>query len=150
MNIVLDSNLLLLLVVGLASRDYIAGHRRLQAYSIEDFRLLQNILSTADKIVVTPNILTETSNLVGYISEPARTRIYILLKALVEEAIEEQYVESKLVVARDEFPRIVLTDAAILEMATASHTLLTVDRDLYLSALKQGLKAENFNHLRAL
>lgn len=64
--------------------------------------------------------------------------------------MEERHVESRQAVARDEFLRIGLTDAAILEMATASHTLLTVDLDLYLTALNRGLKAENFNHLRDL
>lgn len=149
MNIILDANLLLLLIVGLASQDYIATHRRLQSYTVEDFILLQRILAAA-KVVVTPNILTEASNLAGYVAEPARTRIYRVLKALVEGGMEERHVESRQAVARDEFLRIGLTDAAILEMATASHTLLTVDLDLYLTALNRGLKAENFNHLRDL
>ena len=152
MIIVLDSNLLLLFVVGLASQGYIAAHKRLQAYSTDDFVLLQRILSAARKVVVTPNILTETSNLAGQIAEPARTHIYRVLKALVEDAlaVEEQYVESRQAVARDEFTRIGLTDSAILEITTVSHTLLTVDLDLYLAALKQGYKAENFNYLRNL
>jgi hypothetical protein len=148
--IILDSNLLLLFVVGLASQDYIAVHCRLRSYSTEDFILLRRILSAATRVVVTPNILTETSNLAGYVAEPARTRIYRVLKALIEDAIEEQYVESKQAVAQGEFARIGLADSAILEIATASHTLLTVDLNLYLAALSRGLKAENFNHLRGL
>jgi hypothetical protein len=149
MNIVLDSNLLLL-VVWLASQAYVAAHRRLRLFSVEDFRLLHGILSSADHIVVTPNVLTETSNLSGYIGEPARTRIYLVLKALVGGTIEESHVASKQAVAREEFARIGLTDYAILQIATASHTLLTVDLDLYLAALRQGYKAENFHHLRAV
>jgi hypothetical protein len=149
MTIILDANLLLLLAVGIASRSYIGTHRRLQAYAPEDFILLQNLLSQASKILVTPNILTEASNLAGYIAEPARGRVYHALRTLVNEAVEERYVESKEAVARDEFVRIGLTDCAILQMPKSTCVVLTSDLDLYLAALRAGFQAENFNHLRA-
>ena len=96
MIIILDACLLLLLVVGTASLDYIAKHRRLRAYTATDFILLGQMLSRATKVIVTPNTLTETSNLAGYIAEPARTHIYEVLRALVDAAeTEEQYVVSK-------------------------------------------------------
>jgi len=149
--IILDACLLLLLVVGTASLDYIAKHRRLRAYTATDFILLGQMLSRATKVIVTPNTLTETSNLAGYIAEPARTHIYEVLRALVEAAeTEEQYVVSKVAAAHTEFVRLGLTDSALLQLATESHTLLTVDLDLYLAALKQGLKAENFTYHRDL
>jgi hypothetical protein len=147
--IILDANLLLLLVVGATSRDYIAKHRRLSAYTEADFDLLGKVLATDSKIVVTPNILTETSNLIRYIANPARTQIYRVFRTLVQ-ATEEQYLESRQVVSREEFIRLGLTDSAMLEMATASHILLTADLALYLAALRQGLQAQNFNHLRDL
>jgi hypothetical protein len=125
-------------------------HRRLRNHSIEDFVLLEMILSSENRIVVTPNILTETPNLAGYVAEPARMRIYQMLGALMDGPLEEQYMMSKQAVARDEFLCIGLTDSAILEMATSSHVLLAVDLDLYLAARRHGIKAENFNRLRAL
>src|ERR1700674_3017507 len=63
MIIILDSNLLLLFIVGTASRDYISKHKRLQAYRDVDFTLLTQMLAAAPKIVLTPNTLTEVSNL---------------------------------------------------------------------------------------
>jgi hypothetical protein len=149
MVIILDAHLLLLLIVGMTSRTYIGMHRRLQDYADDDFTLLTRLLSLASKIVVTPNILTETSNLAGYIAEPARTRIYETFRALVaSDCTEEQYAQSKLTVTASEFTRIGLTDVGMMHIATPSHTLLTADLDLYLAALKRGLKAENFNHHR--
>jgi hypothetical protein len=149
MTIILDAHLLLLLIVGTASRTYISMHRRLQDYNDSDFTLLTNLLSAASKILVTPNILTETSNLAGYIGDPARTHIYQTFRALVgADETEEQYAESKLAVTRREFTRIGLTDSTMLHIATASCVLLTADLDLYLAALNDGLKAENFNHHR--
>jgi hypothetical protein len=149
MNVIIDANLLLLLAVGIASQDYIGVHRRLRAYRVEDFGLLSDLLARASKVLVTPNILTEASNLAGYIAEPARGRIYLALKTLVGEAVEERYVESKEAVARDEFIRIGLTDCAILQMPKSSCAVLTADLDLYLAALRAGFQALNFNHLRA-
>ena len=108
--IILDAHLLLLLIVGTTSRDYIAAHRRLRAYTAADFTLLTRLLTAAAKIVVTPNTLTETSNLVAYIAEPARTRIYQTFRAIVAaDGTEERYAESKVAVNRKEFERIGLT-----------------------------------------
>jgi hypothetical protein len=145
-NIILDANLLLLLLVGLASPVYIARHRRLRAYSEPDFELLKELLAPASKIVVTPNTLTETSNLAGQIAEPARSHIYAEFRALFGNAlIEERYLEAKVVVQRTEFTQLGLTDCTLLDLLKEPHTLLTADLDLFVAASKQGLRAENFN-----
>lgn len=150
MVIILDAQLLLLLIVGTASRHYIKTHRRLQAYTEDDFILLTRLLSQAVKIVVTPNILTEASNLAGYIAEPARTHIYEAFRAVVAAAdTEEQYAQSKLVVTGPEFTRIGLTDTGILQITTPSRMLLTADLGLYLAGSRLGLNVENFNHHRS-
>lgn len=67
---VLDANLLVLLVVGLASPEHIAIHKRLGEYSKVDFDLLTQLLADASRIVVTPNTLTEAVNLSAHIDEP--------------------------------------------------------------------------------
>lgn len=151
MTIILDANLLLLLVVGSADRSFITKHKRLRSYTDEDFDLLRLFLSRASSIIVTPNALTEASNLAGYISDPARTTIYQMFRAIVQTPTCIEFaVESKLAVSRTEFIRLGLTDSVLLHLATDSHTLLTADVDLYLAAIAQGLKAENFNHYRNL
>jgi hypothetical protein len=151
MIIILDAQLLLLLLVGMTSRDYIAVHRRLKAYTDADFTLLTQLLDAASKLVVTPNTLTETSNLAGYIAEPARTRIYQAFRAVVAaDGTEERYAESKVAVNRMEFERIGLTDSCLLHIANAPHMLLTADLNLYLAASAQGLQVQNFNYLRGL
>jgi hypothetical protein len=59
----IDSNLLLLLIVGSTSRAYITKHQRLKAYTAEDFDKLASVIGCYDKIVLLPHTLTETSNL---------------------------------------------------------------------------------------
>jgi hypothetical protein len=90
--------------IGLQS---IAMHKRLTAYIYNDLLLLLNLLSKAKKIVVTPNTLTETSNLAAHISEPARSHIYQVFKAIIAgPKVAERYVESNVAAARPEFFRL--------------------------------------------
>lgn len=151
MTIVLDAQLIVLFAVGMASRDYIGRHRRLKGYTEVDFDLLRQILSHATKIVLTPNTLTEASNLAGYIAEPARSHIYGFFRVLIDSDVaEELYLESSLAAAHGKLARLGLTDCVLLNTVTAKDTLLTADLELYLSAVSQGSKAVNFNHLRQL
>ncbi len=148
-SVAVDSNLLLLLVVGLTSRDYIVKHKRLQAFLPEDFDLLADELGAASKIVVTPNTLSETSNLIDHIGEPARSRIYQVLRSLLwAPATSEILVSSAVAAERAELPLLGLTDCALLEICAGGVPLVTVDLQLYLAALRKGFKALNFNHLR--
>ena len=61
-----DANLLVLLVVGTVQRSLIGRHPRLKAYIADDFDVLVKLLDTGEKIYVTPNTLTETSNLLPF------------------------------------------------------------------------------------
>jgi hypothetical protein len=148
-SVVLDSNLLLLLIVGIADRTYIRKHRRLQAYSEDDFDLLRRLIGPMSAIIVTPNVLTETSNFAQQIAEPARTRIATAFTALLD-GLDEQYVPSKRAAAQPEFLRLWLTDSGILDRMTEENILLTADLSLYLAAERRGHKAINFNHQRDL
>lgn len=146
--VVVDSNLLLLLVVGLAGEKYISKHKRLAAYTVEDYQLLIQSISGVERVIVTPNTLTETSNLLGYVAEPDRSYLFHVFRELIGSA-EEKYYESGQSSRRPEFPRLGLTDSAILEAVSDANPLLTADLDLYLAALANGGKAVNFNHMRA-
>ena len=86
--IILDSNLLVLLIVGLTDPKLIYKHKRTKSYEKEDFELLVNILSNYDQVVVTPHILTETSNLVSQIGEPTMSLLRKTLLALLKEQKE--------------------------------------------------------------
>jgi hypothetical protein len=73
--IALDANLLVLLVVGLTKLNYIATHKRLKTYTIDDYTLLTELIAASAGMVVTPNVLSEASNLLRQIGEPARSEI---------------------------------------------------------------------------
>lgn len=151
-SVAVDSNLLLLLVVGSTSRDLVLKHKRLNAYRREDFDLLISTLSRATEIVVTPNTLSETSNLIDHIDDPVRSQIYRKLTALLSlPDTRELYIESSLATKRSELPRLGLTDCALLEAFSRGVNLVTVDLQLYLVAASMDpSRALNFNHVRDL
>lgn len=149
LSVAIDSNLLLLLVVGMTSRDYVEKHKRLKAFTSDDYDLLQNQLRVATEIVVTPNTLTETSNFIDHMADPARSRIYDTLRQLLRlPETKEICVSSASAVEQSELPRLGLTDCVLLDVCSTGILLVTVDIHLYLAALNRGEKVLNFNYLR--
>ena len=146
----IDANLLLLLIVGSVGRDLIAKHRRLRRFTVEDFDRLINLLDRVEQVLVTPNTLTETSNLLAQHGDPERSRFFDRLWFIIQES-KEIVVASTVASRNNAFKRLGLTDAALLEVATAETPLVTVDLDLYLAALAKGQDAAvNFTHLQNL
>ena len=145
-----DANLLLLLVVGSTDQALIRRHRRLQVFNADDYELLVDLLSTYQQVLVTPNTLTETSNLLGQHGEPQRSRFFDTFRSLIE--INKEIVVTSLEASRNaSFKRLGLTDAALLEVVTADTPLVTVDLDLYVAALaKAPSAAVNFTHIQHL
>ena len=147
----IDASLLVLLVVGSVGRELVAKHRRLRgAYTAEDYDILVDLISPVDRVFVTPNTLTETSNLLAHHAEPERSQLFERLRTLIQES-EEIVVASEDASSNSAFGRLGLTDAALLELITTESPLLTADLDLYLAALAKGNEAAlNFTHHRNL
>lgn len=132
--VVVDANLLVLLVVGSASKDYIAKHRRLRDYTVDDFELLGLIISEFSDLILLPHILSEVSSLARKIDNPARADVQRAFRTLITTAVELP-IQSILGAQRDEFEQLGLTDAVILHLCNMSvhgisPTLLTVDTSL--------------------
>jgi len=145
--IALDTNLLVLWIIGAVERDQIGKHKRLRSYAIADFDLLIDYLSEKE-VVLTPNALTEVSNLArqGF-SEPRKTDIAKEIAALVFTH-GEVFIPSRQAVAIPEYSRLGLADSVWLEIADMETEILTVDAKLYIAALERALPSTNFNHLR--
>lgn len=146
--LLLDSHLVLLLCVGSAGAGKIHRHKRLRDFDQTDFELLVDRIGRFDQLVITPNIATETSNLLRFgVHDEA------LQQALAEAlaAWSEAYVPSRIAAQHRSYPRLGISDAAMLVHLSQSDDLLllTADLDLYLAALRNGLAVENFNHTRS-
>jgi hypothetical protein len=145
--VAIDANLLVLFIVGTTSAEYIAKHKRCAVFEQSDFELLVAVLFEAAEIILTPNTLTEASNLLRQIGEPARTEVCSVFQAYIRNATE-RHVESRRAAKRSEFIRLGLADAALLEIQEDDVVILTTDLDLYLSACRNGRLALNFFHLK--
>lgn len=147
--ILVDSNLLLLYLVGGFDRTAIAGFKRLQAYEVADYDLLCRLLSYFDRIIVTPNILTEVSNLAGHLRQDVREAFFMWLAVrLATSEVAERYIESNRASARTDFRRLGLTDMAIGVVAASNVPVLTDDVNLYLHLTAHKADVLNFNHIR--
>jgi hypothetical protein len=145
--VALDANLLVLLVVGLAKPTYISVHKRLKEYETADFNLLRKLLSEAGSVVVTPHALSEASNLLRQIREPARSEIGFAFRNLIKNTTEI-FIASAEASSRKEFFRIGLSDSALLEVSKKDIVMLSVDLDLCVAAESAGYQVVNFNHVR--
>ncbi len=146
-SVILDTNVLLLWLVGQIEPSKVGSHRRLSEFSLLDLYNLDELLRAFPYHLTLPNILTETSNLIGsgnqVICQGAAEAL-----AVYCDRIAEQYVPSSDVVSSPAYARLGLTDSAIALAATKGATVVTIDHDLYGQLLKDGLKSLNLLHNR--
>ena len=133
-SVLIDSNLLVLLLVGRVGPEIILRHRRLAGYEPSDFTALEELIGEYERVLVTPNTLTEASNLLALHGQPERQDLLNELGTLIADA-EEIFVTSATAAARPDFGRFGLTDAVLLEAASANSPVLTVDQPLFAAAL---------------
>lgn len=145
--ILVDTNILLLFFLGSFDPSQIPRYDRTAQFTAEDYDTLLALLQRFDKIVTTPNILTEVNSLSGQIKEPARTSYFAKLAEGIH-VIEEHYVESREAASTERFAKMGLTDAGILRLAKDKYLVLTDDFPLSQYLQKVGVDVINFNHIR--
>lgn len=145
--VLLDTNILLLLIVGSLNKDYIAKHKRLSDYCAKDFEALSMIINKFQRIITTPNILTETGNLLKHSHGNNISDLFDMLAMLVAKS-EEQYIKSNEIILKKEFSKFGLCDTAALEVAKDGYLFITDDFDLYAKASSKKIKTVNFNQIR--
>ncbi len=147
--IAVDTNLMLLLVVGRTRRDFITKHKRLRSYTESDFDLVAQLLKNVDTLLTTPNVLTEVSNLlVQGVLEPLRTQLLATFSLFVT-AMAEQYHPSRSSVDDDSFHKLGLADATWLCVLDTDAVLITDDSDLTWQAEARGISVLNLDALRS-
>lgn len=145
--LLVDTNLLLLLFVGTASRSCIAAHRRARIHTIDDFVLLKLRIGDAAIFVATPNVLVETAYLIRQFDQ---ARLAPVLEAFrcFAEAATETYASSADAVGSVDFDRLPLNDVSIPNAREPDVTLITDDLHLYRTSAMSGRKVLNFSHER--
>lgn len=147
--VLLDTNLFVLLIIGLVDREKIPSHKRTNNYTPDDFDLLVYVLDRFQKIVVTPHILAETSNLMDTFTRQMKALPFRCLKSIIERiTFLEVHLPAIQVCQLSGFERFGLSDAALVEVAREEYLILTDDLGLMNFALSQSVDVVNFNHIR--
>lgn len=147
--VLVDTNILVLLFIGLTNRDRIEKFKRTQQFIAADYDTLTKLLEGFAQIVVTPNVLTEVNSLLNQLSGPERGKCLALFGRGIA-GFDEQYVMSREIAAQDMFVRLGLTDAGIVEAAKGRYLVLTDDLRLAVQLQTVGVDTVNFNNIRPL
>jgi hypothetical protein len=144
----LDTNILLLYFVGIVDENLVSRFKRTaNRYCVEDYYLLCNLLPYFSKIVTTPHILTEVSNLAGQLSGRVKEEFFLRFANGIS-LFDEHYTCSADIAGTSAFIKFGLTDAGIVYLKT--HLVLTEDASLAWYLQSQGIDVINFNHIRSL
>ncbi len=147
--ILLDTNILMMYFVGAFRREIIPIFKRTQTFTIEDYYTLLNIISYFEKVVTTPNILTEVSNLLGQLAEHLKLGCFENFASGIT-GLDEHYLPSIDIAKTEEFKRFGITDAGILSLARDKYLVLTDDFRLSQYLQTKGVDVLNFNNIRVI
>jgi hypothetical protein len=145
--LLIDTNLLLLYVVGAYDPGSIPRHKRTDKFVAADYGLLLNIYERFERVVTTPHILTETNNLVGQAPEHLKRGIMRVF-SVVAARLSEAYTPARVLAEEESFVRFGIADCAVLHEARGKHLVLTDDFRLSQVLQHQGTDAINFKQLR--
>lgn len=140
----IDTNLLVLLILGGSDQNLIGSHKRLRNFNLEDFKGLEMVLSDATGFVTLPYILAECSNLIG-IGKNAPPAAVILFERFVRKA-DEIATKSEEVVQHQYFRSFGLTDSAIIYLVRDRVHVVTVDHALHGVLVDLGIRSTNLRH----
>lgn len=144
--VLLDTNLLVLLAIGIYRPNRVATFKRTKKYTSEDFSLVDRIVGSFDRRITTPHILTEAHSLARQLPEAEHSGVAAVFRHLIEEMFEV-HVPAVEAAATKVYPRLGLTDSAIIE-ASAGILVVTDDLPLSLALSKLGRDVINLNHIR--
>jgi hypothetical protein len=144
--VLLDTNLLLLLIVGKMSRGRIATFKRTSGFTASDFDALRAFVSRFDWLVTTPNIATEADNLSRQLPLREHDRVAATFAAILSVAWEDTGT-SKDIVREPFLARFGLTDSLSIKLSEEC-LLLTDDGPLYHYASSTGRAAVDFQTVR--
>ncbi|MCI0629973.1 MAG: hypothetical protein L0Y44_04890 [Phycisphaerales bacterium] len=146
--LLVDSNVLLLLVIGRVDRAGITRFKRTAQYSRADFDRLVRFLNRFKKIVTTPNVLTEVNGFLSQFKLRSRQLAYAVFGRIIDEVLDERYLPSGTVAKDSAFSWLGLTDTGIGLIAAQRVLVLTEDAELRDALSRRNLLTINFEYLR--
>ena len=149
--LLIDTNIFLLYFIGNYNLKYISEFKRTQVYTIEDFVYLKNFIKYfKNKVITTPNILTEVSNLSETFNKQQNYNLFPSLSEILESISELNFKSINIIDNNLEcFSKFGLSDTVSFELSKANYLVLTDDLPFYDYLASNKLPAMNFNHIRS-
>lgn len=145
--VLVDTNLLVLFIVGCVNRDRISRFRRTAKYTETDFDLLVQVMESFQRRYTLAHVLAEVSNLTQ-LSGSEGDRARNILRETIS-IFDERPIPSAVAATYPHYQRLGLTDAAIAIVARdVDCAVLTDDVSLWLTISAEGRAALNFAHIQ--
>jgi predicted nucleic acid-binding protein len=146
--LLVDTNLLVLLTVGMVSRARIERFKRTSKYTGFDYDLLTRVLNHFNPLYTVAHVLAEVSNLTDLSGAERLIARGVLKKTM--SLLDEVEIASVRASEDPLYQSLGLADAAIAAVARVRNCwVLTDDLDLYLRLNQQQVRSLNFTHLMA-
>lgn len=137
--ILIDSNSLIVLLIGLIDPKLFKTHKTTSIYDEEDFRELLHVIGDFNNIIVLPNIWTEVDNLLNNFGGNYKYSYIQKITEIIKNT-SEKYIDSKTGTECESFFDIGLTDSLVLEQAKSCKLLITSDSKLSDYAIAHEIK----------
>jgi len=138
--LLLDTNLMVVLLLGLVNKRFIGTKKAAAKYNIKDFYFLQKISEKFDKRVTTPHILTEVSNIAS-LTKTRDNRAFMLVSQAIAESYFEIHHTFKELTGYDHYSKLGLTDTGIVKLVEENNYYVMTN-DLPLANIIRSLGKE--------
>jgi len=148
--IIVDTGPLILLLAGYYNYDSIGKSKLTAEFIKRDFDILTSFLSKFRKIIVTPHVLAEVSNLIN--TRVHKSDFADFIEKIIENLsdFKEVYVQKDEIISREELKKVGITDTGILLACERDNNLiLTKDFRFKGLCISKGLPVIHFDRLRA-
>lgn len=142
-DVIIDTNIFILFLAGQINENRIKNYTRNSLYTKDDYYFLLNILSRYDRIITSPNILTEVDNILNRLTGEDKYKYLLLVKRIYIQTIEK-YIKTETVSKNWYFDTLGITDSVILMMAKESELLISGDSSLCDYAKSLNIKTFDF------
>ena len=145
--ILLDTELLLLLSVGVFKSSLIEKSKITNKYSVNDFKMLANIAIQYKPLYVSPQVLAEFSNHSDRLGSSVIREFYKSIEKILKEQFEV-YIPKDVIIEEDYLSALGFADVSMLKVCEEKGCVLfTADLQLEGICRAKGLNVVNFNHI---
>lgn len=137
--ILIDTNALIILIVGQIDSKLINSHRRTSIYEEQDYYDLLTVIKDYNNLTVLPNVWTEVDNLLNNFGGEQKYKYILAIKETIKSS-SEKYITSLIGIESDSFFGLGLTDSLLLKFAKECEFLITSDSSLSDYAIASGIK----------